>query len=97
VGVVLRNRKNQLFIFESTSNDGVGLTSWRDMVRFEWHKSTDKYRTSYPRIAWRRLSLALQPADADHIEAFVAKHLGKEFEITLEKLFMFSSTLKKSP
>jgi hypothetical protein len=35
--------------------------------------------------------------DADHVEAFVAKHLGKEFEITLEKLFMFSSTLKKSP
>jgi hypothetical protein len=43
------------------------------------------------------LDVPLQPKDADHIEAFVAKHLGKEFEITLEKLFMFSSTLKKSP
>lgn len=27
----------------------------------------------------------------------MAKHLGKDFAITLEKLFMFSSTLKKSP
>lgn len=43
VGIVLRNKKNQLFIFESTSNDGVGLTTWKDMIRYEWYKSTDKY------------------------------------------------------
>lgn len=41
--MVLRNKKNQLFIFESTSNDGVGLTTWKDMIRYEWYKSTEKY------------------------------------------------------
>jgi hypothetical protein len=37
----------------------------------------------------------LQQKDIETIEAFVAKNLGKEFEITLEKLFKFTSTLKK--
>jgi len=43
VGVVLRNRKNEIFIYESTSGEGVGLTPWKHMIKFEWYNSTDKY------------------------------------------------------
>lgn len=59
------------------------------MIRYEWYKSTDK-------ITWRRLNIKLQKEDIQIIEGFVAKHLGKDFEITLDKLFMFNSKLGKS-
>jgi hypothetical protein len=48
------------------------------------------------RIAWRRLNIKLSTEDIGTVEAFVAKTLGKEFDISLEKLFQFSSKLKRS-
>ena len=40
--MVLRNQKNEIFIFESTSQEGVGLTPWKHMIRYEWYDQTDK-------------------------------------------------------
>lgn len=37
VGIVLRNSKNEIFVYESTSNEGVGLTPWKDMKKYEWY------------------------------------------------------------
>lgn len=34
VGVVLRNKKNELFIFESSSDEGVGMTPWKHMITY---------------------------------------------------------------
>jgi hypothetical protein len=48
-------------------------------------------------MAWKRLNIKLTPQDISVIEAFVAKTLGKEFEISLDKLFTFSSVLKRNP
>lgn len=64
------------------------MTTWKDMIKFQWYKSCEK-------ITWRRLNIALTPKDYEIIEAFVAKTLGKEFQITLGKLFMFNSVLKR--
>ena len=40
--------------------------------------------------------MELTPKDIETTEAFVAKTLGKEFEITLNKLFLFNSALSRS-
>jgi hypothetical protein len=37
VGVVLRNKKNELFIFESTSEGGVGMTPWKYVLKYDWY------------------------------------------------------------
>ena len=50
VGIVLRNAKNELFVYESTSTEGVGLTPWKHMIKYEWYKTCEK-------IAWRRLRM----------------------------------------
>ncbi len=42
VGVILRNKKNEIFIFESSSGEGVGLTPWKSVIKFGWYESTDK-------------------------------------------------------
>lgn len=43
VAVVLRNKKNELFLYESSSFEGVGFTEWKHMIKYEWYKSTEKY------------------------------------------------------
>lgn len=70
VGLVLRNKKNELFIYESTSDTGVGLTSWKQFVKYEWYTQIDK-------ICWRQLDIKLNSADIDLIEKFIVKTLGK--------------------
>lgn len=97
MGVILRNKKNELFVFESSSGEGVGLTPWKHIIKFGWYNSTDKYAPKLCRMAWKRLNIKLTPQDISVIEAFVAKTLGKEFEISLDKLFTFSSVLKRNP
>lgn len=42
------------------------------------------------------MNVKLTAKDIEIVEAFVAKTLGKEFSITLDKLFMFSSALKRT-
>ena len=42
------------------------------------------------------MKIDLSGKDIMVIEAFVAKTLGKEFEISLDKLFTFNSVLKRS-
>ena len=42
VGIVLRNTKNQIYVYESTSTEGVGLTPWAHMIKYEWYDQTDK-------------------------------------------------------
>ena len=42
MAIVLRNKKNEIYLFESTSDEGVGLTPWKHMIKYEWYKSTDK-------------------------------------------------------
>jgi len=42
------------------------------------------------------MHINLSGKDIMTIEAFVAKTLGKEFEISLDKLFTFSSVLHRS-
>jgi hypothetical protein len=49
------------------------------------------------RIAWRRLNIKLTAHEISIIEGFVAKTLGKGFDINMEKLFMLTSALKRSP
>ena len=70
VGVVLRNRKNEIFIYESTSDSGVGLTKWNQFVKYEWYTLIDK-------VCWRPLSINLNASDIQTIESFVIKTLGK--------------------
>ena len=48
------------------------------------------------RIAWRKLNAKITPHEVQIIEAFVAKTLGKGFEISLDKLFKFKSTLQRT-
>lgn len=50
----------------------------------------------YQRIAWRPLNIQLANYEVDVIEAFVAKTLGKGFELNLNKLFMFTSKLERT-
>ena len=48
------------------------------------------------RIAWRPLQATLTEQDYNIIEAFVAKTLGKGFDITVNKLFTFKTVLRRS-
>ena len=50
----------------------------------------------YDRIVWRPLHLEMTKQDFSTIEAFVAKTLGKGFEISMNKLFQFKSTLSRT-
>ena len=50
----------------------------------------------YFRIAWRQLQATLTEQDYNIIEAFVAKTLGKGFDITVDKLFTFKTVLRRS-
>jgi len=43
VAIVLRNMKNEIFLYESSSDTGVGFTPWKSMIRYEWYTETDKY------------------------------------------------------
>jgi hypothetical protein len=40
--MVLRNKKNELFVFESTSEEGVGMTPWKYMLKYEWYTELEK-------------------------------------------------------
>ena len=46
----MRNKKNEIFIFESSSDEGVGLTPWKHVVRFRWYESTEKYLNIYEEL-----------------------------------------------
>ena len=72
VGIVLRNVKNEIYIYESTSTEGVGLTPWRHMIKYDWYQGCDK-------ITWRRLNTQLEVKDIDTMENFIVKTLGKGF------------------
>lgn len=48
------------------------------------------------RICWRPLIIDLANYEVEIIEAFVAKTLGKQYDINLNKLFQFQSKLERN-
>lgn len=38
----ITKQKNEIFIYESTSDSGVGLTKWNQFVKYEWYTLIDK-------------------------------------------------------
>lgn len=50
VALVLKNRRDEVILFESNSNSGVAFLPWKQLLRYRWYKTIS-------RIAWRRLNL----------------------------------------
>lgn len=68
-------------------------TKWSDINGMSLQISKNKFIF---RIVWRKLNTELGSKQLGTIEAFVAKTLGKGFEISLDKLFQFKSSLQRS-
>jgi hypothetical protein len=50
VGIVLKNKKNEVVIFESNSSEGVSFMFWKQMIYYKLYQGI-------PRLAWRKLNM----------------------------------------
>lgn len=91
MGVVLKNRKEQVLIFEANSGTGVSTIFWDwQLIRHKWYQDIN-------RIAWRRLSLERDKDFVDDLQEFVAAELGSSFGIDLLHLFTGPDVSKIRP
>jgi len=79
VGIVVRDKKHGILIFESNTSSGVCLTPWKYVNMFEWYKNI-------PRITWRRLRLDRSIDFDKSLEDFVIRNLPRQFHFSLAKL-----------
>jgi hypothetical protein len=42
VGMVVKDTRYGILIFEANSGSGVGLTPWRSVIRYGWYRSIPK-------------------------------------------------------
>ena len=89
VGIILKNKKNEVIIFESNSSDGVSFVFWKQIIYYGLYKGI-------PRLAWRKLAIDRTDKDVSQMEDFVVGNLNKEFEINLTKMFRMQSTIHKT-
>ena len=91
VGVVFRDERYGLCIFESNGGTGVSLAMWNQLVRYKWFENIEG-------IFWRRLNIQDKPDDfEDRIREFVKINLHKEYGISLGKLFSSEEIVYDNP
>jgi hypothetical protein len=43
VAIVLKNKDDEVLLFESSSNSGVSFTFWKQLLRYKWYESIPRY------------------------------------------------------
>lgn len=84
VGLVLKARNGQIVVLEATSQDGVSCTLW----------NFEDLRTSYSRIAYRKLLFKRSQETLQSLEEFVQAVSGRRYHLTFKKLMCVSSERK---
>ncbi|CDJ40367.1 PH domain-containing protein, putative, partial [Eimeria tenella] len=79
VGMVLRNRRGEVYILECMGDTGVILTAWSSLVNNKWYRV-------YQRIVWRRLYWAVSEEKLFALLQFLKSVIGKDYKLTLAKL-----------
>lgn len=58
IGMVFKDEKYGLCIFESNSGTGVSLAMWNQLIRYKWFENIEG-------IYWRRLDMQSKPQNFD--------------------------------
>lgn len=81
VGMVFRDERYGICIFESNGGTGVSLAMWSQLIRYKWFQNIEG-------IFWRRLNMQDKPEDFEEkVKQFIKVNLNKEYGISLGKLF----------
>jgi len=79
VALLLKYSNGKVVIFESLSNQGVGVVDWERFMRLNWHEM-------YNRVVYRKVYFGRTAQTLKTLEEFVKQSLGKGFQINPAKL-----------